>query len=87
MGKHSTALESAFKGAGLRLKATDKPLMELCRTLAAQMDEAGAEPSTRLTAAYLSALKDLRRAVAESTARTTKPGKLAEMRKTRLKAV
>jgi hypothetical protein len=87
MGQHLTALEAAFKGAGLRLKATDKPLMELCRTLAAQMDEAGSEPSTRLTAAYLSALKDLRRAVAESTAQTTKPGKLAELRKARLKAV
>lgn len=80
MGQHLTAIEDAFKGAGLRLKATDKPLMELCRTLAAQMDEAGAEPSTRLSAAYLSALKDLRRAVAESTARQVKPGKLAEMR-------
>lgn len=80
MGTHSAALGAAFKGAGLRLKATDKPLMELCRTLAAQMDEAGPEPSTRLTAAYLSALKDLRRAVAESTARQVKPGKLAEMR-------
>jgi hypothetical protein len=80
MGKHLTALEAAFKGAGLRLKVTDKPLMELCRTLATQMDEAGSEPSTRLTAAYLSALKDLRRAVAESTARQVKPGKLAEMR-------
>jgi hypothetical protein len=80
MGKHLTALESAFEGAGLKLKATDKPLMELCRTLATQMDEAGSEPSTRLTAAYLSALKDLRRAVAESAARATKPGKLAELR-------
>jgi hypothetical protein len=81
MGQHLIALEAAFKGAGLRLKATDKPLMELCRTLAAQMDEAGSEPSTRLTAAYLSALKDLRRALHEAGERAPEAkGKLAQLR-------
>lgn len=34
-------------------------LVSLCRVLADQIDEAGDSVSTRLTAAYLSALKDL----------------------------
>lgn len=36
--------------------------VEIARTLARQMDDAALEPSTRLVAAYLSALKDLQRA-------------------------
>lgn len=37
--------------------------IELARTLARQMDDAMPEPSTRLSAAYLSVLKDLLKAV------------------------
>lgn len=36
--------------------------VELARTLARQMDDAMPEPSTRLSAAYLSVLKDLAKA-------------------------
>ncbi|MBW3091331.1 hypothetical protein [Bifidobacterium miconisargentati] len=35
--------------------------IELLRTLARQMDAAGDDPSTRLSAAFLSALKDIQR--------------------------
>lgn len=49
------------------MTAAHKPLMELCRTLAAQMDHAGPDASTRLTAAYLSALKDLNRILSGTT--------------------
>ena len=43
-------------------------IVEVARTLARQMDAAGREPATRLTAAYLSALKDLHRAAPQSPA-------------------
>lgn len=63
--KHAEAIEAAITECRLSTTPQFAPLLELCRTLAAQMDTAGAEASTRLTAAYLSALKDLRRAVLE----------------------
>ena len=63
--KHAEAIEAAITECRLSTTPQFAPLLELCRTLAAQMDTAGAEPSTRLTAAYLSALKDLRRAALE----------------------
>lgn len=50
------------------------PLVALARTLAAQMDAAGTDPSTRLTAAYLSALKDIERALREVKTEEEKPG-------------
>lgn len=43
-------------------------LVSLCRVFADQVDAAGDEVSSRLTAAYLSALKDLDRALATSKA-------------------
>ncbi|WP_269939023.1 hypothetical protein [Arthrobacter sp. HY1533] len=55
------ALNAAFRENKAILTGSHKPLMELCRTLAGQMDREGANASTRLTAAYLSALKDLNR--------------------------
>jgi hypothetical protein len=60
--KHLAAVRLAVEDAGLDHLPRRAPLIELCCTLAGQMDSAGQEPSTRLTAAYLSALKDLRRA-------------------------
>ncbi len=57
------AVETALTAAGSKLGPTDQPLIHLLRTLADQMDAAGPNPSTRLSAAYLSALKDLRRAL------------------------
>ncbi len=76
---HSAAVAKALHESRLATMPAHAPLIELCRTLAAQMDAAGAEPSTRLTAAYLSALKDLRRATLELPAERPR-GKLAELR-------
>ena len=77
--RHKRAIEAAIKITGLGKMDAHGPLLELCRTLADQMDAAGSEPSTRLTAAYLSALKDLRRAAAELPPER-ELGKLAELR-------
>ncbi len=77
--KHAEAVEAAVADTRVGTMPAHAPLIELCRTLAAQMDAAGAEPSTRLTAAYLSALKDLRRALLELPAERPR-GKLAELR-------
>lgn len=60
--KHMEAVTAAITESRLDERPAHAPLLELCRTLAGQMDAAGPDPSTRLTAAYLSALKDLRRA-------------------------
>ena len=71
---------SIAAGAGV---LTDKhaALLALCRELAGQMDEAAYEagPSTRLSAAYLSALKDLGRALAAKEEKRD-GGKLAQLR-------
>ncbi len=61
MTTHRAAVETAIAAAGAKLGPTDQPLVELLRILADQVDAAGPDPSTRLSAAYLSALKDLRR--------------------------
>ena len=54
-----TAVEKAISDAGTGIPAAYGPLVELVRALARQMDESGVEgPSARLSAAYLSALKD-----------------------------
>lgn len=57
----------------LRLDKDDRysALVETARTLARQMDKAGAEPSTRLVAACLSSLKDLNRATPTVETRTS----------------
>ncbi len=78
-GPHRKAVEAAITASGHRLNSTHGPLLELCRTLSSQMDAAGEEPSTRLSAAYLSALKDLTRAQAASS-ETPASGKVAKLR-------
>lgn len=60
-------------------------LVNLCRMLADQIDEAGPKASTHLTAAYLSALKDLRRAMGEESGKDTASGKLAQLRSVQAK--
>lgn len=80
--KHKDAIEAAIAANQLGTMPEHSPLIELCRTMSAQMDAAGADPSTRLTAAYLSALKDMRRAIAELPPQR-EPGKLAELRAVR----
>ena len=57
---HARARGRAEKDAGTGIPAAYGPLLELCRALSRQMDTASVEgPSSRLSAAYLSALKDL----------------------------
>ncbi len=80
MARHEAAVEAAIKAAGNRLSDCDRPLIELCRVLAAQMDDAGTNPSTRLTAAYLSGLKDLRRALVTGADPATANNRLAQLR-------
>ncbi len=80
MGTHRDAVERAIDAGHRSLTDANGPLLELCRTLSDQVDEAGEKgPSSRLAAAYLSALKDLARALAQP--RKEEPtGKLAELR-------
>ena len=68
MARHQDAVETAIQAAGNKLDDIDKPLIELVRVLAEQMDAAGPDPSTRLTASYLSSLKDLRRTLGDGPA-------------------
>lgn len=55
----STALEVTLASDVRYDEDANAALVSLCRVLADQIDEAGDSVSTRLTAAYLSALKDL----------------------------
>ena len=72
MGRMSEALERTIAATGGLLTDRYSAQIELCRLLAEQVDEEGARASTRLTAAYLSGLKDLARATATTPAE--KPG-------------
>ncbi len=60
-------------------------LVNLCRMLADQCDQAGADVSSRLSAAYLSALKDVRRAMSETGGEEAGGGKLAQLRSVQAK--
>lgn len=69
-----TAVEKAITGAGTGIPAAYGPLVELVRALARQMDESGADgPSARLSAAYLSALKDFGKVAVAAHAAAEKP--------------
>ena len=76
---HLEAINQAMTSSRLTEYQEHAPLVELCRTLARQMDAAGDEPSTRLSAAYLSALKDVRRATVTLPAKTS-TSKLGHLR-------
>lgn len=75
-GPLRTAFEVTFK-SDKRL-ASDKhaALVALCRLLSDQIDGSGAEATNRLTAAYLSALKDIERVMAGRTPGTQGGGGL-----------
>lgn len=77
---HLRAVNRAIKQAGAALTALDDPLVETLRTLARQMDDSGPNPSTRLTTAYLSAQRDLARALAATRAKPRGPNKVDELR-------
>ncbi len=80
---HRSAVEQAIQAGRGALTDVHAPLLELCRTLSDQVDEAGEDgPSSRLAAAYLSALKDLSRALAQPR-KEESTGKLAELRAAR----
>jgi hypothetical protein len=80
MSTHRAAIEKAVKAGKGRLSEQHLPLVELLRALADQVD-ASPEPSTRLTASYLSALKDLGRALGAEPKTPSAGGKLAELRR------
>lgn len=83
--KHQRAVASAVRSGEGVLTAAHAPLVELCKVLAVQMDAAGPDgPSARLAAAYLSALKDLTRALSGLRTPST-TSKLARLRAVRLK--
>jgi hypothetical protein len=57
---HTKAVEAALEAAAHDLTAADRPLVELARSLAKQMDDAGDEgPGTRLAATYLTTVRTL----------------------------
>lgn len=81
MDAQREALERTIAAGANVLTDRHAALLALCRELAAQMDgdTPDSGPSTRLVAAYLSALKDLGRALnGKEEVRTS--GKLAELR-------
>lgn len=60
MSTHREAVEAAVSAAQGVLKTTDKPLIELARALADQVDASGADgPGTRLAGTYLTTLRTL----------------------------
>lgn len=77
---HLRAVNRAIRSAGAALTDLDDPLVETLRTLARQMDDSGPNPSTRLTAAYLSAQRDLARALSATRAKPRGPNKFDELK-------
>lgn len=87
MSTHLEAVEATICAASTVLGGRQAALLQLVRTLAQQMDTAGPDPSTRLSAAYLSALKDLGRVLATGPEPTAKPrSALAAVRSMRARA-
>lgn len=81
MNKHQEALERTIAAGASTLSDRQAALIALCRELALRMDEEGDDTglSTRLVAAYLSALKDLTRAMSVNQ-ETKRTGKLSQLR-------
>lgn len=67
---HVSALEATIAEVSALQTPRHAALVRLATTLAQQMDDSGGEPSTRLSAAYLSVLKDVGRVAAAE-----KPGR------------
>lgn len=78
------ALERTIAAGAAVLTDRHAALLALCRELAGQMDDTASDtgPSTRLIAAYLSALKDLGRALAVPVEKERVGGKLSQLRAT-----
>lgn len=73
------ALEVTIGSARCLRNDEHAALLSLCRLLADQIDSAGPDASSRITAAYLSSLKDLQRAISGAAKEST-GGKLAQLR-------
>ena len=67
-GQNRSALEATVTANPALSLEANAAIVQLARTLADQVDDAGPDVSSRVSAAYLSALKDLRRAVATPVA-------------------
>lgn len=85
LDEQAEALEDAIAAAGDKIKPEHSAIVALCRLLAGQMDRAVADsedgPSSRLSAAYLSALINLNRVIAAGEKGAARaPGKLAQLR-------
>lgn len=61
------AFETTFKSDSKLAAPKHAALIALCRLLADQIDQSGGEATNRLTAAYLSALKDVERVMGGRT--------------------
>lgn len=78
---HTNAVEAAIEAAGTDLDDTDQPLLELARTLAAQMDDAGPKgPGTRLAATYLTTIRTLAARIPAPSDKKPAGGALARLR-------
>lgn len=78
----TAALDRAVTASLTLQSAAAAAVVQLARTLAAQVDAAEGEPSTRLASSYLSVLKDLRRLSADDTHATKPAGRLAGIKAT-----
>jgi predicted nuclease with RNAse H fold len=79
LGTHAAAVEEAVAERKDGLTAADKPLIELARSLAREMDTANYERGTRLYASYLTTVRELTRRLAQ-VPRDTGPSALDRMR-------
>ena len=61
------AFETTFQSDSRLASPKHAALIALCRLLADQIDQSGGEATNRLTAAYLSALKDVERVMGGRT--------------------
>lgn len=74
-----SALEATIAAAPVLSEPRHAAIVALARTLADQVDRAGPTVATRLTTAYLSSLKDLRRAVDSSPSSSGRLSSVASM--------
>ena len=75
---HQAELEKTL--AALAIHEKHAALVCLCRSLAEQLDGAGSTPSSRLSSAYLSALRYLSRTTEVASVESTASSTLRELR-------
>lgn len=76
---HRGALAATIRACPPLQEPSNAALVALAKTLAKQMDDAGGDASTRLSAAYLSALKDVHRVVTATKAPKAQSDKRAKL--------